>query len=361
MRKQLLQICCFISGLCSLGVAAADLNGITYKNYSPDGITAIHVLNIDLSKNKIIAARAQDLGSDLDSVANIAQHFNAIAAINGGFFRYNDADSKVGLPAGVLKIDNYWCGIAYQPRGAIGWDPQTKQVLVDRLQTKSTLTIGKQAMPICAMNRIATGNKAYLLSSSFRDPINVAPHTAILIADNKIKQILSSGEVTIPSGSYLYHIGNNLPQQSDAFKVGDNVKLQILALPQVNREQAKQWDNLPFIVGGGPLLIINNRMVTDFTIERQRSDFINNKYARTAIGILPNKNWVFVVVDQNILDDKSGMTIPELAQFMKSLGCIAAVNLDGGSSSTMYVNSTLSNPLAFSHPVADAVLVLPRL
>ena len=38
-----------------------------------------------------------------------------------------------------------------------------------------------------------------------------------------------------------------------------------------------------------------------------------------------------------------GMTLYELANFMKSLGCINAINLDGGGSTVMYVDGMIVN------------------
>ena len=38
-----------------------------------------------------------------------------------------------------------------------------------------------------------------------------------------------------------------------------------------------------------------------------------------------------------------GMTLSELAILMKSLGCINAINLDGGGSTVMYVNGQIVN------------------
>ena len=37
------------------------------------------------------------------------------------------------------------------------------------------------------------------------------------------------------------------------------------------------------------------------------------------------------------------MTILELAHFMRELGCEHALNLDGGSSSTLYIDNTIIN------------------
>ena len=65
---------------------------------------------------------------------------------------------------------------------------------------------------------------------------------------------------------------------------------------------------------------------------------------RTAIGIIDENHYVFVVSDGRT-DESEGLSLYELADFMNELGCETAYNLDGGGSSTMYFNgSVVNNP-----------------
>ena len=63
---------------------------------------------------------------------------------------------------------------------------------------------------------------------------------------------------------------------------------------------------------------------------------------RTAIGILEDGHYVFVVTDGRT-DESEGLTLYQLAEFMQSLGCTTAYNLDGGGSSTLYFNGEIIN------------------
>ena len=63
---------------------------------------------------------------------------------------------------------------------------------------------------------------------------------------------------------------------------------------------------------------------------------------RTAIGILEDGHYVWVVTDGRT-DESEGLTLYQLAEFMQSLGCTTAYNLDGGGSSTMYFNGQVVN------------------
>ena len=82
----------------------------------------------------------------------------------------------------------------------------------------------------------------------------------------------------------------------------------------------------------------------------------------------PNGHWLFAIVDKTGLFD--GLTMDELANFMESLGCINAINLDGGGSSTMIFEGALKNSprgdedeglnQATVRRVSDAIVMSPR-
>ena len=67
---------------------------------------------------------------------------------------------------------------------------------------------------------------------------------------------------------------------------------------------------------------------------------------RTAIGYIDENHYVFVVSDGRT-SESEGLSLYQLAQFMKSLGCQTAYNLDGGGSSTMvFQGNIINNPVS---------------
>jgi Phosphodiester glycosidase len=85
--------------------------------------------------------------------------------------------------------------------------------------------------------------------------------------------------------------------------------------------------------------------------------------ARTAIGITANGDLLWVMVAQKPNLSESGLSLPELADWMQRQGAVKAINLDGGSSSSLVyqgqsINGKLDsqgNPI--SRPVKSAVLL----
>ncbi len=82
----------------------------------------------------------------------------------------------------------------------------------------------------------------------------------------------------------------------------------------------------------GPLLIqdgTKNQLLA--------GSFVDNCHPRTAVGIT-NKKLLLITIDGRHSQAK-GMTLPELQDFLIDLGCIQAINLDGGGSTTMWLKT----------------------
>jgi exopolysaccharide biosynthesis protein len=100
-------------------------------------------------------------------------------------------------------------------------------------------------------------------------------------------------------------------------------------------------------VGGGPRLLPDLTAETEAFITYQKGQIVrdalgfNRRNARTAIGITRTGHLIWVMVAQKTeKPDDSGMSLPELANFLRSLGVVEALNLDGGSSSSFYYQGT---------------------
>jgi exopolysaccharide biosynthesis protein len=91
----------------------------------------------------------------------------------------------------------------------------------------------------------------------------------------------------------------------------------------------------------GPALVQNGTITVSENEEVGQAMASN---PRTAIGIIDDNHYVFVVSDGRT-SESAGLSLYELAAFMDSLGVKTAYNLDGGGSSTMYFNgSVVNNP-----------------
>ena len=107
----------------------------------------------------------------------------------------------------------------------------------------------------------------------------------------------------------------------------------------------KKWDgsadwesmlNDDEVMVSGPLLMIDgvNELLDS-------GSFSITRHPRSAIGISGNKVILLTVDGRH--ENSAGMNLFELTRIMKLLGCSAVINLDGGGSTTLWVNDENGN------------------
>ena len=107
---------------------------------------------------------------------------------------------------------------------------------------------------------------------------------------------------------------------------------------EVSAEELMQ-DGAVQTMSFGPALVQSGSITVGENEEVKQSMSSN---PRTAIGIIDDCHYVFVVSDGRT-DESAGLSLYQLAEVMKDLGCKTAYNLDGGGSSTMYFNGQIVN------------------
>lgn len=137
--------------------------------------------------------------------------------------------------------------------------------------------------------------------------------------------------------------------------------------PIILRTQpSRKWEDLiPYtdVMTAGPLLIYHGEQ------QPMRNDrtFVTNRHNRTALGIKDDGTIVLFTVDGRF-KESAGMSLPELIKTLSWLGCRDAINLDGGGSTTMYLNGQVKNYPSdngrFDHSgergVSNCILVIKR-
>ncbi|MBR3401031.1 MAG: phosphodiester glycosidase family protein [Parasporobacterium sp.] len=169
------------------------------------------------------------------------------------------------------------------------------------------------------------------------DPTSViaSEHDAILAINGDYYGSQESGYV-IRNGIVYREAGN-----------GENIvciyadgSMQIVDSDDITAEELVEqgvWQAFCF----GPELLEEGQIVISKEAEVGKAKASN---PRTALGIIDNNHFVFVVSDGRT-EESEGLSLYELASFMKSLGVTTAYNLDGGGSSTMvFQDVVINNP-----------------
>jgi len=92
-------------------------------------------------------------------------------------------------------------------------------------------------------------------------------------------------------------------------------------------------------VGGGPVLVQNGEIkITNNEELKFAGKAINDKHPRTAMGYTRDHKLIILVIEGRHPGMAEGATLTQEAQLLKEIGCVEALNLDGGGSSCMLVN-----------------------
>ena len=287
----------------------------------------INVVEVNQKLNSKISITPQLSSSRLASkstITSIAKKTNSIVAINGTYFK-----PQTGVPLGTLMIDKkLYTGPIYN-RVAMGIFDNGFDMA--RIELNAKLKTSKGEIKVDNVNQprmLSTYVIAY--TSEWGEFAPPSPKYGIQMAveNDKITSV-STQSLPIPQNGYV--IVGPKDKLETIFKA-KKVNLDIKTIPN--------WDNVNHIISGGPYLVKNGEIFIDMT--EQKLGAIGGKNPRTAIGYTADGNLIMVAVDGRE-GASVGMTLRELAGFLQSVGCINAMNLDGGGSTVMYVNGKVVN------------------
>lgn len=115
---------------------------------------------------------------------------------------------------------------------------------------------------------------------------------------------------------------------------------QLAVAPSIDVEKKKfrKW-KMKTAVGGGPVVVQNGEI--KITNEEERmftGTAVNDKHPRTAMGYTGDGKLIILVLQGRSPGIAEGATLLQEAKILKDLGCVEALNLDGGGSSCLLVN-----------------------
>jgi hypothetical protein len=268
-------------------------------------------------------------------LTTMAQRWQATAAINAGFFNRNNQ-----YPLGALRSNNHWISGPILSRGVVGWNEQG-QVRMERLFLRQTLTtVTGQTFPIQALNSgyVQAGIGLYtpewgrLYQPVLEGETVVTVVNGVVTAQQAASAIAPSG-VPIPADGYVLAL-RAYATAAQALPPGQSITLSSELLPP-------SLEPFPNVVGGGPLLLRDRTLVLDAALEQFSTAFATQAAPRSAIGLTSTGEILLVAVHNS--PRGPGPTLDQLAQIMLQLGSTDALNLDGGSSASLYLGGRLIN------------------
>jgi exopolysaccharide biosynthesis protein len=330
---------------------------------------SVWLLRLDPARIELRAALANDEVMGTEVVSSIAERHRALAAINAGFFLAN------GDPAGVFTMNRQLISDTRRPRGAVGvWrDGTGVKLAFARLRATASLVIGQgkkqDTIPIDGIDTTRIRGQLMLFTPSYHADTDAAAGGLEWVIGRRKGQpagqlrVISGphkdGRTKIPATGFVLSFGGTKPPPGLArLKKGATVSVQVSYDPLEGEPQT--WSFAQDIVGGAGLLIRDGRDVEDWTIEAFNKGFAEGRHPRTMIGTAQDGGIWLVTVDGRQPQLSVGMTLLELRALAHRLGLVNALNLDGGGSTTMWVQGQVVNsPSDATGPrkVSDALLV----
>lgn len=264
----------------------------------------------------------------LSSLPALAARDQALVAINGGFF-----NRIRRMPLGALKEQDRWLSGPILNRGAVGWRPRELPQF-GRLRLEEWLTdeTGRR-WPLTTVNSgyVQRGLARYTADwgSGYR-PLSGA-ETAVLIRGGIVQRQWSRAElaqgVGLGAGDTLVvaRAGAVAP-----WPVGSRLSLNSRPLDAVGMN--------PFVLGGGPLLLQDGRLVLNGTAEGFGAAFQQQGAPRTVVGSDGRQLWLLTVQGEG----NAGPTLQETAGLLRQMGLRDALNLDGGGSTGLMVGGAMT-------------------
>ncbi|GAC1505277.1 MAG: hypothetical protein NVS2B14_17640 [Chamaesiphon sp.] len=265
----------------------------------------------------------------------IATLWQASGAVNGGFF-----NRKEQLPLGAIRRDGRWLSSPILDRGAIAWN-ETGDIKIGHLTLQETLTTSNgEHLPILSLNSgyVQAGIARYTpLWGATYTPLT-DDEIIVIVQNNQVRSLVTGGPfgktpLPIPPDGYLLTVRSNR-QVANLLTVGTILSIESITIPA-------DFSQYPQILGAGPLLLQNHQIVLDTKAEKFSDDFQHETALRSVIGTTASGNLIIAAVQNRA--GGSGPTLKETAQILQQMGAVDALNLDGGSSTSLYLGGQLLN------------------
>ena len=116
----------------------------------------------------------------------------------------------------------------------------------------------------------------------------------------------------------------------------------------VPSDYAKYKDNIAEAVGGSIMLVRDGKIVVGSS-----GNYYDNRASRTCVGITADNRVVLMVMDGRQEPVSAGGSAIEIAQVMLDAGCVVAINLDGGGSTTFVAKEEGADELSVVNRPSD--------
>ncbi len=306
--------------------------GLTYfRDRIPTGAgnCDIYLLKLDTmaGAHHVLPVLANEGICQKEVLSSLGKRYNATAGINGAYF------TAKGDPVGTLIIDRRIISSPVFNRSVFGISHAGKP-LFGNPEFEGTLHSDRGDVTIDAVNQPRGTDQLVIYTPEFgRSTMTEGFGTEIVLLKGKVVGIHRHDAVIPPDGVVVSAIGRKARELSE-IRLGDAVRL--------DYRVSAPWDSVIHAVCGGPRLLRDGALSINGREEKFDSSIFQGRHPRTAVALTENGDLLFLVADGRT-SRSAGLTLKELATYLRRLGGFNAINLDGGGSSSMFVKGRIVN------------------
>ena len=276
----------------------------------------------------------------------LSQPAGALVAVNGGFFnRINQ------LPLGAVRHQGVWLSGPILNRGVIAWG-SSGDLQFGRLRLNQTLQVNNgRRWSLMALNSgyVQKGLSLYTPAWGPRYRALSGEEEALLIRGGRVEATVDKNSlqrgIAIPKDAELVVARGRTPLPA---RPGDRI--------QVTERSLSPLAQQPNVLGGGPLLMQNGNVVLNGRQEGFSPSFMSLAAPRTVVAQGPSGQWLMTLRGAAGSDP----TLVETALAAQQLGLRDALNMDGGSSTTLVVaGRTVMNGRSSTPRVHNGLGLIP--
>lgn len=276
----------------------------------------------------------------LATLESMCKQVGGSAAINGAFF---DAYSTNKIRNTVQTLISNRRPINSSDIGCVFGMGAAGDYRIDRLQIRVRGTVDRQNWYVYRFNNDPVSSSVAMeFNSAWGKETGFDGGLQIQVRGGKVTWV-SRTSTSIPTDGYVLFFKGSEESQGKKFQMGASVTRNVT----IDAPDKSWWANCSEAVGAGPTLVKKGKVTLDAAGEGFTDPkILSASAARSLIGILKDGKVILVT---------SSGTVAQMAELMKGLGCVDAMNLDGGASSGLYVEGKaisaegrlLSNALVF--------------
>ena len=306
--------------------------GLTYyhdRGKSGSGWSDVHILRIEALSDKIqvLPILANEGIAQRENLSSMAKRYGAVAGINGSYFTWR------GDPIGTLIINRKLISSPLYKRSVFGITEDDK-LIFGNPDFSGTLRSGKISLKIDAVNQPRRGSSLVVFTPEYaRSTLTAEIGKEYVIVKGKVVGIHTK-DALIPPDGVVVSAGGIKASMLSSLSLGNSVEL--------DYSIDKPWNSIKHALCGGPRLLANGKVSINGIEEKFDNSIINGRHPRTAVAMTFDGDLLLIAVDGR-KKDSIGMKLQELAEYLQRLGCMHAINLDGGGSTAMYLNGKIIN------------------